>query len=162
MSKEHHGHRSPTSKLSHREQKMEKDSHFGLPLTALYVGISAALAEDTTLKVALAIHDTIYLNNFSVTSIELSKNIDHQDELIAGYIMEEIEKYEHKNLAKFIGAGLPVELQMMSPSLCSRLWLDLDIVPIVLRPDREQHGSKFWDVKQVDEQADSMARKCIM
>ena len=25
----------------------------------------------------------------------------------------------------------------MSPTLCSRLWLDLDIVPIVMRPDDE-------------------------
>jgi alpha,alpha-trehalose phosphorylase (configuration-retaining) len=120
------------------------------------------LATEATLEVALAIHDTIYLNNFSVTSIQLNKGTVHQDKLIADHIIVEIEKYEHKNFAKFIGAGLPTTLQKMSPSLCSRLWLDLDAIPIVLKPDREQQGSKFWDVKQVDEQADSMARKCIM
>lgn len=51
----------------------------------------------------------------------------------------------------------------MSPSLCSRLWLELDIIPIVMRPDDDLNKrNNFWDVKRVDEQADSMARKCIL
>jgi hypothetical protein len=32
----------------------------------------------------------------------------------------------------------------------------------VLRPDHEAKEKNFWDVKRVDEQADSMARKCIL
>jgi alpha,alpha-trehalose phosphorylase (configuration-retaining) len=57
---------------------------------------------------------------------------------------------------------MPTTLKYMAPSLCSRLWLELDIVPIVLRPDDDHKGEKtFFDVKRVDEQADSMARKCI-
>jgi hypothetical protein len=49
------------------------------------------------------------------------------------------------------------------------LWLDLDIVPIVVldeREDEDEDGRKrekdFWDLKRVDEQADSMVRKCVM
>ena len=48
----------------------------------------------------------------------------------------------------------------LSPVLPSRIWAELDIVPMVFRvgmtfaPDR-------YD-QRVDEQADSMARKCIM
>jgi hypothetical protein len=49
------------------------------------------------------------------------------------------------------------------------LWLELDIVPIVVLDEREhedeedQKGEKnFWNVKRVDEQADSMVRKCVM
>lgn len=82
---------------------------------------------------------------------------------IADYIIEAVESYEHSTFSKFIGAGLPHSLMLVSPSLCSRLWLELDIVPLVMHPqDQYSKGKCFWDVKRVDEQADSMARKCIM
>ena len=86
---------------------------------------------------------------------------------IADYIVKELEAYERQNLSKFVGAGLPFELMKHSPRLCSRLWLDVDIVPISLLPESDGQGSEvkdrsFWDAKCVDEQADSMARKCVM
>lgn len=69
-------------------------------------------------------------------------------------------------MCKFIGAGLPHDLAKRAPRLCSRLWLGLDIVPISLLPDIEGDSvpgqDNFWVVKDVEEQADSMARKCIM
>jgi hypothetical protein len=128
----------------------------------LYLGISAVFADDHTAVVALAIHDTVYLIDFSVKHIVLDDALKLGDDLIADYIISEVEKYEHENFAKFIGAGLATTLKYMSPNLCSRLWLELDIVPIVMRPDDEHKEKTFWDVKRVDEQADSMARKCIM
>jgi hypothetical protein len=69
-------------------------------------------------------------------------------------------------MCKFIGAGLPHDLAKRTPKLCSRLWLDLDIIPISLLPDIDGDNNprqdNFWIVKDVEEQADSMARKCIM
>ncbi len=126
------------------------------------MGISAVFADDHTAVVALAIHDTIYLTDFSVKHIVLDDATKIGRDLIADYVISEIEHYEHENFAKFIGAGLPTTLKYMSPSLCSRLWLELDIVAIVVRPDDDNKERTFWDVKRVDEQADSMARKCIM
>jgi len=150
----------------HRKRQMstlaEKEGHFGPSLTTLFLGISAVFADDHTAVVALAIHDTVYLVDFSVKHIVLDDAMRMGADLIADYIIEEVEKYEHENFAKFVGAGLPTTLKYMSPTLCSRLWLELDIVPIVLRPDDEHKERSFWDVKRVDEQADSMARKCIM
>ncbi|OAA58465.1 trehalose synthase [Niveomyces insectorum RCEF 264] len=150
----------------HRKRQMstliEKEGAFGPALTTLYVGISAVFADDHTAVVALAIHDTVYLVDFSVKHIVLDDAMRGGEDLIADYIIDEIEKYEHENFSKFIGAGLPTTLKYMSPSLCSRLWLELDIIPIVLRPDEEHKEASFWDVKRVDEQADSMARKCIL
>lgn len=119
-------------------------------------------SDDHTAVVALAIHDTVYLVDFSVKSIVLDDALRMGADLIADYVISEVEKYEHENFAKFVGAGLPTTLKYMSPTLCSRLWLELDIVPIVMRPDDEHKEKSFWDVKRVDEQADSMARKCIM
>lgn len=112
---------------------------------------------------AIAIHDTTYLIDFSVKHIVLDDAMKMGADMIADYVISEVEKYEHENFSKFIGAGLPTTVKYMSPTLCSRLWLELDIVPIVMRPDDEStKGTSFWDVKRVDEQADSMARKCIM
>lgn len=112
--------------------------------------------------VALAIHDSVYLVDFSVKHLDLDDKNGDGDDSIADHVIEEIQKYEHENFAKFIGAGMPTTLKYMSPTLCSRLWLEVDIIPIVMRPDEEHKQANFWDVKRVDEQADSMARKCIL
>lgn len=117
--------------------------------------------------IAVAIHDSTYLLDFSVQTIETKDAIGQGEDPITDYVTKELETYEQTNFAKFIGAGLPTELLKQLPKLCSRLWLDLDIVPISIVPEVEGHemNSKersFWHAKCVDEQADSMARKCIM
>ncbi|WAO87443.1 Glycos-transf-1 domain-containing protein [Fusarium falciforme] len=154
----------------HRKRQMstiaEAEGQYGPALTVgvstLYLGISGVFSDDQTAIVSLAINDSIYLLDFSVKHIVLDDVLRVDQDLIADYVLEEVEKYERENFAKFVGAGLPTTLRYMSPSLCSRLWLDLDIIPIVLRPDGEEREKSFWDVKRVDEQADSMARKCVM
>jgi hypothetical protein len=129
----------------------------------LYLGIAAVFKDEGTAVVSLAIHDTVYLIDFLVKHITLSESVKEGEDLISEFAIEEIKRYERTNFSKFIGAGMPVTLKYMAPQLCSRLWLELDIVPIVMRPDEEHKGDKaFWDIKRVDEQADSMARKCIM
>ncbi|KAH6951164.1 hypothetical protein BKA56DRAFT_505774 [Ilyonectria sp. MPI-CAGE-AT-0026] len=155
-----------TATSVHRKGQMktivEKEDRFGPSLATLYLGISAVFSNDQTAVVALAINDSVYLIDFSVKHIVLDDALRMGQDLIADYVLEEVEKYEHENFAKFIGAGLPTTLRYMSPSLCSRLWLDLDILPVVLHPDGEEREKSFWDLKRVDEQADSMARKCVM
>ena len=116
--------------------------------------------------VAIAIHDGVYLVDFCVQPIDLSTKQTSQDG-IADYVIEKIENFQKNNGCKFIGAGIPYDLMKKSPKLCSRLWLELDVVPISIAPQLEGHQmdtkeSTFWDSKLVDEQADSMARKCIM
>jgi hypothetical protein len=84
---------------------------------------------------------------------------------VTDYIINNLSCYERKIFSKFIGAGLPTAIRKIAPKLSSRLWSELDIVPISLRPEVENyhHGAKRnWAIKCVDEQADSMARKCIM
>lgn len=110
--------------------------------------------------VAFAIRDAVYLIDFCVEDVGLNDTAKKSLDPIADRIIETVRSYERINMAKFIGAGLPTALADMSPSLCSRLWLGLDIVPIVI--DSESKHKGLWDVKRVDEQADSMARKCIV
>jgi hypothetical protein len=86
---------------------------------------------------------------------------------ISDFVITSLFEYEHEHLCKFIGAGVPCNLEKIAPKLCSRLWSEVDIVPISLRPDQAGHETEmtdftFWHARGVDEQADSMARKCIM
>ncbi|KAH8598237.1 glycosyltransferase family 4 protein [Bisporella sp. PMI_857] len=144
---------------------VDKEGIFNAALTPLFVGVSAVFNDSpATAVVAIAIHDSTYLLDFSVKTLELS-NTPHDQDLIADHVLKELETYEHLNLSKFIGAGVPYDLMKKSPKLCSRLWLDLDVVPITIAQDVDRmrdKGNGSWDVKSVDEQADSMARKCIM
>jgi hypothetical protein len=65
-------------------------------------------------------------------------------------------------MAKFIGCGISSSVLDHSGLLCSRLWLELDIVPIVIPAPAETSHNGHWIEKPIDEQADSMARKSIM
>jgi hypothetical protein len=102
-----------------------------------------------------------------VKHLELEGPEETRQDMVTEYIIKELVSYERKIFAKFIGAGIPDELMKMAPKLCSRLWAELDIVPITMKPGQESHSFRgndtpHWDMKNVDEQADSMARKCIM
>ncbi|KAG4438926.1 hypothetical protein IFR05_005606 [Cadophora sp. M221] len=145
----------------------EKEGPFAPSLIPLFAGIAVAFNDDNSAVVAVAIHDSTYLIDFSVETIQIKDAVEKGEDPFADYVVDQLEKYEHTNIAKFIGAGLSADLLKKSPKLCSRLWLDLDIVPVSIVPELESHETSskdrsFWHSKCVDEQADSMARKCIM
>lgn len=97
-------------------------------------------------------------------TLDLTSLTSNDKDALTEHIISELRRYSHENMSKFIGVGVPALLTKTSPSLCSRLWLDLDAVPITIQPEVEFDGAgnESWDKKCVDEQADSMARKCIM
>ena len=133
----------------------------------LFVGISAAFTDKTSVAVAIAIHDSVYLHDYSIHHISISSTPE-RDDPVANFIVSSLQEYEKKHLCKFVGGGLPSDMEKISPRLCSRLWSELDLVPITMRPDQEgEEGANmedftFWHARGVDEQADSMARKSIM
>lgn len=165
-----HGRDFQAKQSTHRTRRLSqlaaREGPFAPALTTLYAGISAVFNDSHTAVVAVAIHDNTYLLDFSVKNVELNGGLQPGEDRIADYVIKELESYEHNNLAKFVGAGLPNELLARAPKLCSRLWLELDIVPIANLLELEEAEAKraraFWSKKCVDEQADSMARKCIM
>ena len=64
--------------------------------------------------------------------------------------------------SKFLGAGITDTLfQEISPELPSRLWKELDVVPLVFGVGIS-YPRNMKDTQRVDEQADACARKCIM
>ncbi|KAI0376251.1 glycosyltransferase family 4 protein [Hypomontagnella monticulosa] len=133
---------------------------FSRALTPLFLGISAVVSDNDTVVLSIATHDHTYLIDYMVEHLKLNDPEHKGEDVIADYVISQVQKYERENFVKFVGAGLPLNLKDLSPTLNSRLWLDIDIVPIDFDVDSSE--SSFWDDKNVDEQADSMARKCVM
>ncbi|KAI1134319.1 glycosyltransferase family 4 protein [Hypoxylon sp. FL0543] len=155
--------RFSTSSLHHQRRLSEfaaRHGPFSRALTPLFLGISAVKNDDDTVVLSIAIHDHTYLIDYMVEHLKLNDPSTTGKDVIADYIISQVQKYEHDNLVKFVGAGLPLDLMHLSPTLNSRLWLEIDVVPIDFDVDKSETG--FWDDKNVDEQADSMARKCVM
>ncbi|KAI2622270.1 glycosyltransferase family 4 protein [Xylaria nigripes] len=140
----------------HWDTSSQRDIHVP-SLTPLFIGISYMVAEDKTI-VAIAYHDHTYLVDFMIEHLPLKRSNLRKNDHIAEFVMEAAREYEYDNNVKFVGAAMPRRLVEISPQLCSRLWLDLDVVPIVIPFSTEK--ARFWMNSNVDEQADSMARKC--
>ncbi|KAJ5887876.1 hypothetical protein N7495_007917 [Penicillium taxi] len=138
--------------------QFKKNAWLGPPSDIIYAGISASFSEKYSI-IAIAFRDTTYLLDFVQKKYEVSEGCDGA----TNFIIDELEKYTNTNLEKIIGAAIPQSLADRCPKLCSRLWAELDIIPLVLPEasrDRYTTGST-WDCKHVDEQAESMARKCV-
>lgn len=150
-----------SSSSKHHQRRLSeivaKRGPWAQTLTPLFLGISAVTNDDGTVSVSIAAHDHTYLIDYSVEQLV---SLQEEKDVIADYVITQLQKYEQEHFAKFIGAGLPTDLQTLSPSLNSRLWLDIDIIPIDFDVDKSE--ASFWEDKNVDEQADSMARKCVM
>jgi len=76
-------------------------------------------------------------------------------------MVKNIRGYEKEHLYKFVGAGISKNLVELSPQLPARLWADLDIVPLVFEMGME-YRAVLMNHLSIDEEADSMARKCLM
>jgi alpha,alpha-trehalose phosphorylase (configuration-retaining) len=131
----------------------------------LYLGLAARQDEHGQVEVGYAAHDGTYSIDFAVHVFEAldpdsSVAQDMSDEL-ANHIVSSILGYQQDHLYKFVGAGVTKALVNMSPQLPSRLWSELDIVPMVFEQEPEILGAPI-DVQSVDEEADEMARKCLM
>lgn len=128
----------------------EKDSHPRPPLTNLWLGLAAAKLDDGRVKVGYACHDGTYTMDFAVDI--LSNDLDSRS--IEDHLIDRIGSYAKQNAYRYLGAGVAEQLLGLCPHLLSRLWAELDIVPIIVKAEGASDD--------VDEVADSMARKCVM
>lgn len=80
---------------------------------------------------------------------------------LSNYVVSRVRRYEDEKHYKFMGAGTTTETFQICPYLTARMWAELDIVTIIFKQEIESH-SVMPDYKiGVDEEADSMARKCV-
>ncbi|PWY95930.1 heat shock trehalose synthase [Aspergillus sclerotioniger CBS 115572] len=144
------------------------DAWAGRPLNIIYAGITELVSDTTGGRVAIAIRNSTDLVDLIVCSLHAPR--PDASDYAACEIVSELKKYREKHGEKIISAALHESLVDICPSLCSRLWGELDIVPLVLdHKDRErQHYDQGelatfsgWHRKELDERADSMVRKCI-
>lgn len=90
---------------------------------------------------------------------------------IGDYVIGSLRNYSDCQMEKFIGLAMPKKVADECPTLCSRLWAELDVIPLVLdEGNRKSSDDKFifglpesksWWHKSLDEQAESMGRKCV-
>ncbi|PGH18860.1 hypothetical protein AJ79_00273 [Helicocarpus griseus UAMH5409] len=147
-------------------ERVAKKLWTGPPSETIYGGISVCSSDDGDVTVSLAVRDTTYFLDFSEHHFPVTAgNTTPTHVLITDFVIQELRSYEREHLEKFVGIALPKDLAERCPQLCPRVWAELDIVPIVL------HGKgvhsvgwinrEYWNTKTLDEQAESVARKCI-
>lgn len=134
---------------------------------SLYLGIAIKEVKGT-LKLAFTSHDGIYSNELDSDPFKTEAlNDGDLAALLADHITKVIRDHRDNNLYKFLGAGLTERLVELSPELSARLWLELDVIPFVFSIEAQPQsmiGNKSKDRRSVmtlDEEADSMARKCL-
>ncbi|KAJ5953172.1 hypothetical protein N7454_000068 [Penicillium verhagenii] len=132
----------------------------------IYAGISGFFSTDRPSTIVIAFRDTTYLLDF------IEKRFDrHKEgaEALTEFIVSELKTYGEEHLEKIIGVTMPKDVAEQCPKLCSRLWAELDILPLVLPessltdqyPSAVPKGTRPDDPKTIDEQAESMSRKCV-
>ncbi|GLB09741.1 hypothetical protein AtubIFM57258_005668 [Aspergillus tubingensis] len=152
--------------LSHQ---FDRNSWEAPPSKTIYAGLSV-LFDDDGVTVALAIRDTTYLLDFHQKDIVPQGGRTVCAE-ITDYVLNQLREYSDERLEKFIGLAMPTSVARRCSTLCSRLWSELDVIPLVL-PEESNIGvdhyvdhpvrkSTGWELKSIDEQAESMGRKCV-
>ncbi|KAJ6018918.1 hypothetical protein N7522_000985 [Penicillium canescens] len=153
--------------------QFERNAWLGPPSDTIYAGVSSYFSPNhRTSLVAIAIRDTTYLLDFFEKEFI---NGQACPEEATDFIISELKNYSKKHLEKIVGLAMPRHVADHCPVLCSRLWAEIDILPLVLPEsalvDRVSVGPSIeapnpseasaWDQRTVDEQAESMGRKCV-
>ncbi|KIY50985.1 trehalose phosphorylase [Fistulina hepatica ATCC 64428] len=102
-------------------------------LTPMWAGIAGQVINNASqYEFAISIHDSVYNTDFASTIIPHNPlDPEKAAKAIEAHIIHTLRKFSQEHLCKFLGAGVTVSLLRECPNLCTRLWLDLDIVPIV-------------------------------
>lgn len=149
----------------------------------MYAGI-AAIVHGDTIDVGLSANDATYSLDFTVRHLDVaSSSQEERSQMVADWIIETMQQYQNDHLwcavlqtmlyiptvhvliksSTFLGAGLTDTLfHEISPELPSRIWLELDVVPMVFKIGKDYQIIEDHRAQRVDDQADSVARKTIM
>ncbi|KAG0134968.1 trehalose synthase [Tuber indicum] len=126
----------------------------------LYIGMAATMIDDETVKIGISMHVGIVSIENYTSELTLLRGENMQD-VIQEYITHTLETYSTSNNAKFVGAGITLVLETLSPRICAHIWKKLDVVCVLLEMQTvasDDYGDSSVDVA---EQADSAARECV-
>lgn len=134
------------------------------PSQAIYAGVAVRFHLLGGATLAVAVRDSCYPLDFAQFEFTSGSRLDGW----AGFtefVLGKARSYQEKHSQKFVGLAMSTELYERCPALCSRLWAELDIIPIVLRSSEEKLSLGLYEedltYKSLDEHAESIARKCI-
>lgn len=151
--------RHSTYEAISRVQKLHID-----PSQAIYAGVAVRFHLLGGATLAIAVRDCSYPLDYAQFEFPSGSRRDAW----AGFtefILGKAKSYQEKHCQKFVGLAMSTELCERCPELCSRLWAELDIIPIVLRGPEEKVSFGLYEenlsYKSLDEHAESIARKCI-
>ncbi|KAH7107431.1 trehalose phosphorylase [Auriculariales sp. MPI-PUGE-AT-0066] len=102
-------------------------------LSPMWAGLAATvLPEGAGTEIGISIHDGTYSTDFAQTTLRF-QNADKAaiNAAIEKHIVSTLKNFSTQHLCKFLGAGVATLLLEQAPSLCTTLWRDLDIVPVV-------------------------------
>lgn len=87
---------------------------------------------------------------------------------VADIVIDRLREYSEEHDERFVGVGMPEDIATRCPQLCSRLWHELDVVPIAFPEGAPMFSSQKcrtnptkWDEKAIDELAEAMSRRCV-
>ncbi|KAL5533032.1 hypothetical protein ACEPAF_4808 [Sanghuangporus sanghuang] len=102
-------------------------------LTPMWAGIAGSLStSENGFEISISVHDSVYNTDFASMLIPVPAGKNNVDpEQIENHILDALRKFSSEHLCKFLGAGVTLSLLREAPNLCTRLWLETDIVPIV-------------------------------
>lgn len=129
----------------------------------IYAGVSIGTTGDFVSRAVIAVRDDTYLLDL----LEHEFATPATSPMIHEHIISRLKKYSDEHSEKVLGVALSRSLHKRIPALCPQLWAELDIIPIVLveEPDAnataEAMTKLHFQQKPIDEQAESLARKCI-
>lgn len=133
----------------------------------IYAGVSSFFSDTNASTIAIAIRDPTYFLDFVEKKLETEPT--SCAEQATDFIVTQLKGYMEKHLEKIVGVAMPTRVANDCTHLCSRLWAELDIIPLVLPESRlldpytsrERSEQRTWNSRTIDEQAESMARKCV-
>lgn len=129
----------------------------------IYAGVSIGTTGDFVSRAVIAVRDDTYLLDL----LEHEFATPATSPMIHEHIISRLKKYSDEHSEKILGVALSRSLHKRIPALCPQLWAELDIIPIVLveEPDADATAEAMtklhFQQKPIDEQAESLARKCI-
>jgi len=155
--------RSTVAAQGHHDTSALPTNGSNLSPQELWAGVAISRESDHSIQLGIAIHDGTYSMDFAVHRISLPDGADEDERAacIENHVLSELSEYRTQHLCKLLGVGVSVELDQAGPRLCSRLWSELDIVPVVFESTPLMFKDKGRNLADVDELADTLARKCI-
>lgn len=129
----------------------------------IYAGISVSTTADNISQAVIAVRDDTYLLDL----LEHEFATPATSPTAYEHIISQLKNYSDEHSEKVLGVALSRSLHKLIPALCPQLWAELDIIPIVLveEPDADATAETMTKIhfqqKTIDEQAESLARKCV-